>query len=279
MVKTLAIHVLPDSNPANIGMLITQLAQEPDRKFETGKELIEYLRDLGQNTNDWVQSTAASMGILERTDEGIRITSTGIALAQVRDDVRADLLHFLLYTGWSAKRPKEFLQSWGYRTVCDQYWGQDTVALANDYLAHQVAEVISLAQNTFAQMDVGEFDEISFSRKSLRGVFNWLEALSPPVMADNTFKRRAFCSPELVMLALGHVLHDEASATGIDILLSPEKREQISRICLLDPDSLDRALDWTLPIFSHIITPGTTAGFYGRFVRLNRLPTMGDMVR
>lgn len=279
MAKSLAIHVPPDSNPTNIWAMIFQLSKDSNSKFDTAKELIEYLRDSGQSTSDWVYSTASDLGILERTDEGIQLSANGLALAKMRADVRQDMLHFLIYTGWSAKRPTEFLQSWAYRMVCNQYWELGTTELTNDYLDRQVAQIIDLAQTVFSAMEVGDFSEISFSRKSIRGALNWMEAVSPSVIENKTFSRRSFCPPELLVMAIGHILQDEANIIGIDILLTPEKREAIGKICLLEPDNLDRVLDWALPIFSNLIAPGTTAGFYGRFIRLHRLPTLQDMVR
>jgi len=280
----LAIHVLPDSNPTNVLQMVMLLSSMPDETFGTAKALIEYLREAGQNANDWVQSTASSMGILLKTEDGIRLSSDGLALASMRDDARGDILHFLMYTGWTPNAPTEFLQSWAYRLVCDQYWEQGTVALTSNYLHAQIGEVINIAEEYFPQIGVSDFDEVSFSRKSLRGVHNWLEAVSPPVIIDDgqgtpTFSRRSFCPPELVVLAIAHVLEQEENALGIDVLLTPEKRESISRICLLDPNAFDRVLDWALPIYPHLITPGTTAGFYGRFIRLHKFPELRDVVR
>ncbi len=128
-------------------------------------------------------------------------------------------------------------------------------------------------------MGVGEFDEISFSRKSLTGARKWLDALQPTVIEDNIFTRRAFCSPELMLLAIGYVLRDDPDATEIDILLSRDRREQICRICLLAPESFDRTLDWAIPVFPKLIEPGTSAGTYGRFIRLHKMPTLQDVVR
>jgi len=59
------------------------------------------------------------------------------------------------------------------------------------------------------------------------------------------------------------------------MLLTPERREMLYRICLLEP-ALDRALDWMLPLYPQVI-PGTRAGIYGRFVRLHKLPELSDL--
>lgn len=276
----LSVHIPPDSNPVNINGLLTELAKNSELIFESPSDLMDFLLEQGIGSRTEIQSTATSMGILKRTTDGIRLSPDGLALAQTREDVRRDLFHFLMYTGWSEHQPTEFLQSWAYRQVCDQYWALGTVELNSSYLDRHVGEIISLAHDTFAEMNVGAFDEISFSRKSITGAHNWLKAVNPPVIENKeVFKRRAFCPPELLIMVIGYVLRNEDNITGIDILLTPEKRDAICRVCLLEPDAFDRALDWAIPIFSSVISPGTTAGFYGRFIRLNRLPSLRDVVR
>jgi hypothetical protein len=120
---------------------------------------------------------------------------------------------------------------------------------------------------------------ISFSTKSVRGVRKWLEALSPPVLEENVFTRRNFCHPELMLLAAAWVFQRTDADLGIDLLLTPARREAICRLCLLEPAALDRTLDWMLPTFPHIVVPGTTAGAYGRFLRFLKWPTFADLLR
>jgi hypothetical protein len=282
----LAIHILPDSNPQNISEMILLLANNAELSFTSSKELVDYLRNEGVNANDWVQSTSSSMRILEKADGVIRLSSNGFALARVREEARGDLLHFLMYSGWDARRPLDFLQSWGYRNCCDRYWAAGEVELTGAYLDRQVEDTINEAREAFAAMKVGEFDEISFSRKSLNGAHRWLLALEPPVLHPNTpdakdriFRRRSFCQPELIVLALAWVLRHELTVTGVEILLTREKREALCKACLLSPEALDRVLDWAIPTFPALLSPGTRAGVYGRFVRLHKIPTLKDVIR
>lgn len=277
----LAIHVLPDSNPENTISMIRVLAENPDLSFETSKDLVDFLKDQGVNANDWVQSTATSMGILERGAKNTHLSSMGMVLGRLREDVRGDLLHFLMYSGWNPTKPLEFLQSWAYRACCDHYWQARDMELTSAYLDNLVENTINIARDAFTAMNVGDFEEISFSRKSLTGVHKWLEALHPEVLPDKgkRFVRRAFCPPELLVMAIGHVLKDESAVIGTDILLTREKRESLCRICLLAPEYLDRTLDWTINTFPSLLAPGTSAGFYGRFVRLSKIPSFEDIVR
>jgi hypothetical protein len=278
----LSIHIPHDNSaaPDTVLSLVEELSSTPDRVFETSKELQEYLMEVrGTPNRSELVATARNLGILTESEHGLQITELGLALRKIRDDTRKDLLHFLMYSGWSENSPQSFLPCWAYRHICDEYWKMGEVDLSNNFLDQQVGETINIAHATFSSLSVGEFDEIAFSRQSIHGAHNWLEAVNPQVIEGKTFKRRTFCPPELLMMAISHVLEAEDNVLGIDILLTPDKRERISKICLLEPDSLDRVLDWTMPIFSNLITPGTTAGFYGRFIRLSRRPTLADMVR
>lgn len=282
----LNIHIPPDANPDNVSKMIALLASNPDLNFPTYKELLDILTEDGIGSRIELPSTASLMGILTKGDGVIRLSSNGFALARVREEARGDLLHFLMYSGWDARRPLDFLQSWGYRSCCDRYWAAGEVELTGAYLDRQVEDTINEAREAFAAMKVGEFDEISFSRKSLNGAHRWLLALEPPVLHPNTpdakdriFRRRSFCQPELIVLALAWVLRHELTVTGVEILLTREKREALCKACLLSSEALDRVLDWAIPTFPALLSPGTRAGVYGRFVRLHKIPTLKDVIR
>jgi len=282
----LNIHVQPDANPDNTLKMIELLAADPDQLFLMQKDLLNLLTENNITSRVELPSTAEDMGILTKVDGKIRLSQNGYALTQVREEARNDLLHFLMYSGWDARRPLEFLQSWGYRNCCDRYWTAGEIQLTSVYLDRQVEETINEARATFTAMNVGVFDEISFSRKSLTGAHKWLLALQPPVLHPNSleakdriFRRRGFCPPELVVMALAWVMRNETTVADVDILLTPEKREALCRVCLLAPEALDRVLDWAIPTFPNLLAPGTRAGAYGRFVRLHKIPTLQDVIR
>lgn len=283
----LNIHIQPDANPDNLSRTIDTLSAETDLEFSTSRELLEFLDEQNIASRIELPSTATSMGVLERVENGIGLSPDGNALAKIKEDVRGDLFHFLMYSGWDARSPMEFLQSWGYRNCCDRYWVMGEVELTSSYLDRQVEETINQAYEIFSELNVPEFDDISFSRKSLTGAHKWLLPVQPQVTHPNdpdfrgerVFRRRDFCPPELLVLALAWVLRSDTDVVGVDVLLTREKREAICKACLLSPEALDRVLDWAIPTFPEILSPGTSAGFYGRFVRLHKLPTMEDLIR
>lgn len=274
----LSIHVVPEANPENILALVHEL-DGTGLTFDTFGELLDYLSERGIGTaRTELTRTAVDMGILTDSN-GIQLAEYGEILEQVREEARGELLHYLFYAGWQEEKPTEFLQSWAYRLCCNQYWEQGKTELKSDYLNRQVSEVINIATQTFSDFGVDDFDEIAFSRKSLTGVNKWLSGLNPAVIDGNTLAVRTFCQPELMLLAISYVLKDETDVIDIDVLLTPEKREEICKLCMIENEALDRSLDWAIPIYRDVIEPGTTAGFYGRFIRLKKKPELRDVIR
>lgn len=276
MADKLGIHVTPDANPENITKLILELS-ENDLTFDNDARLLAHLSAQGIGSRSEITNVAGNMGITEKNGTQTRLSSLGLILSRAREEVRGDLLHFLMYTGWQPQQPKEFLQSWAYRQVCDQYWDEGGVELSSDYLNRLVGDIINRAEAEFAQHSV-MFDSISFSRKSLTGAEKWLEGLNPAVIENKHFERRNVCHPEIMLLALGYAFRDDPDMVEIDVLLTPDKRETIARLCLMEPNSIDRTLDWSIPRYPDVITEGTKAGFYGRFLRIKRLPRWEDIV-
>lgn len=276
---TLSVHIPPEANPETVSALISLLGEDDENEFGSVQELTEFAESQGLSSRTEVQFTATKLGLLDRTREAIRLSPIGVAFNSIKQQVRGDILHFLMYTTWSRADPLGFLPSWSYRAGCEFYWQAQSIQLTDDILNQQVQSMINQADDAFSQMGFEEHQAISFSRKSLTGLLGWLDALIPPVIEERIFTRRSFCPPELLLLAVGYVVRDEDAVTDTDVLLSREKREAICRLCLLEPDALDQALDWMIPIFPNVIEVGTSAGFYGRFVRLHKLPTLADVVR
>ena len=159
--------------------------------------------------------------------------------------------------------------AWVYRAYCDRLWSRGSVALSSAETKRVVADLLDATHAAFPDLQLA-----ALSPKSVLGMRKWLEALDPPVLSGDEFRRREVCSPELLLLAIGHVAGEDGADVGVDLPLTPARREAICRLCLLEPATLDRALDRTIPAFPAFIEPGTRAGAYGRFVRLKTVPTI-----
>ncbi|GIK29974.1 MAG: hypothetical protein HND48_01305 [Chloroflexi bacterium] len=277
MAGKLAVHVAPEANPQSVEDLIFAIANE-DKVFGSVGDLLAFADERGISSRTEIQSMAVLMGLLTVESSGIGLSPLGAAFTNLKESLRGDIFHFLLYTGWNEAKADEALPSWAYRRCCDAYWTAQSIELSSDYLDRQVSEIISEAELSLAsQLSVTE--GVSFSRKSLRGVLKWLEALRPPVIDAGVFNRRDFCVPELILLALGYVMRDELDAIDIDILLSHSRRDDICRVCLLDPNAFDQALNWAISMYPTIIVSSEEAGFYGRYVRLLKRPALEDFLR
>ncbi|MCS6836817.1 MAG: hypothetical protein NZ750_12470 [Anaerolineae bacterium] len=275
--EKLTIHVPPEATPQNVTQLIESIARD-EISFGSVNELMDYAMKRGIGNRSEMQFMALQLGLLGRFDDGFVLTRTGYDFAQLKDAIKPDVLHFLLYSAWGDGREELFYPSWSYRACCNDYWQAKTVELSSTYLDSQVTEIINRAEASLTQETV-EYDSVSFSRKSIRGIRNWLEALDPPVIIDGCFQRRDFCHPELFLLALGYMMRDEPDAVGVDILLSHERRQIVCQVCLLDPEAFDSTLDWMLPLYPHVVSADPDVGYYGRYIRLHHLPTLEDLPR
>jgi hypothetical protein len=276
----LNIHVPPDATPkTTIDLIYASTLPEAPETFETSKELLSYanLHGLGSNRTE-ITSMAGLLNLLAEDKTHIGLSETGRAFAQLPEDAQADVLHVLLYTGWSSMKPTHFLPSWAYRQCCDYYWDAAQLNLTTAALDTLVNETISNARETFSQTNTA-VDAVSFSRKSLTGVHKWLEALTPPVLTEKQFTRRAFCPPAALTLALGWAMEDLQAVEDADILLTPERQERLCRACLLEPSALDRALDWAAVTYPSIYSAPARSGVFGRTIRLKRRPTLQELVQ
>lgn len=255
----LKAHIPPEANPASLILLIT-LMYADDIHFPAVKALLEFTSDQGIGSRTELQIFAFAIGILTRdAQNSIHLSETAKFVAQLKSEVQADIIHYLIYS-----------QLWAYREVTNVYWksGQVDVVSAASMI---IEEIRNNAFETWGE-------DISFSPKSVLGVRKWLEAVAPPVIEDAIFTRRHFCHPELALLALGWTAQQMGAEIGIDFLLTPERREAMSRVCLLEPSALDRVWDWMLPNYPEVVQPGTSAGTYGRFLRFLKWPEIGDLI-
>lgn len=271
----LAIHIPPEATPENITALL-QAMIESDAEIPNVDALIEFMMEQQIGSRTEIQGMAERMGLLDKQKGAIRVSERGRCLGATKQSILPDLYHFLLYTSWHETEMLEFMPSWAYRYICDYLWQRNSLDFSDETIDILVSETIESAEDTFTRLEVGEINGVSFSPKSIRGARKWLDALTPPVIEKNVFSQRSFCAPELLLLAIGWGFRDEPDPLGVPLLLSRPRRERICRLCLLDPQFFERALDWLLPRFPQFITSEDKAGFYGRSIRLRQMPRVED---
>ncbi len=227
---------------------------------------------------------AQRLGLAEDTKEGFRLTHTADGLLAKRDAVQYDLLHALFYTAWKSEEPAEFGRSWFYRAFCNTLWNEQHIKLDRATRSMLTEQLMHEIQVAFQDIPNFSSKKLSISIKSMDGAKEWLSHLQPFVLnLDDKqvleFKPRQACSAELFLFAFSHIDMSSNTEIGVDLLLSPQWRNAICRLCLLDPLQFDRMLDWTLPLFPQYISQGTRSGSYGRFVRLKQLVQIEDVVQ
>jgi hypothetical protein len=275
MASGLTFHIPQEAEPEVVLPMLQAMFFE-DKSFPTVKALLEFTDQRGLGNRTEIQILATTSGLLEK-DNGIKLSAKAKTIAQLKSETQSDVVHYLLYTGWSPEKPTTNTRLWGYRQVVDSLWQRapiNVLAITNEL----VTEIVNRTEETFGHLPAYQ-GGASFSNKSIRGVRKWLEKVNPSVInEEEEFERRYFCPSQLALLAAGWTARTTGGEIGIDLLLTSERREAMSRLCLLDPSALDKVLGWTLPIYPEIIQPGTRAGAYGRFIRFLKWPQIEDLI-
>jgi hypothetical protein len=242
--------------------------------LSTIAEIVEQAQQLGFTIRDRMRlealATARDLGLVEQS--GNALSGEGHVLAQlevIKPDLFADLIHGLHYTLWSEHQPGVHCFSWSYRFFCSILWRAGTMELQDR--RGLASEVESRACTVFNR------DDIAFSPKSIGGALLWLEELSPPVITEGSrFARRAFCPPELFVIAVDSAYRSQGIDHGANLLLTDERRSDVCQLCLLDPTNLERVLEYAVVQFDYL--EQGIGGGWGRYLTLHRAPYMEDFV-
>lgn len=241
-------HVRHDLQPSlTLELLLLLEAKSPCR---TG-DLVQFAQARGyriaNRSFDQLVSSLSNLKIVARnTMAEIKLTPCGQLIAactKQRPELLAELLHFTYYSLYDlASEPVPALRfSWAYREVCNFLWEQSNHFVKADQLVTLVQE---RAQVTFG--DVEEFG-VSFSRDSVTGILQWLEALDPPCLRFNAdekrnFARRLLCPLDTLLLALQYLAYKPAQPLALQLQLTAPVRQAVASLCLIEPESLDDLL-------------------------------------
>ncbi len=118
-------------------------------------------------------------------------------------------------------------------------------------------------------------EQIAFSGHSVRGALNWLRALDPPVVTrgrkNDSFKCRHYCPPQAFLWAVDFLYRTQDISYGVRMFLTPERIEQLCKLCILNPSGLDNVLMMAKRTSDYdrqgIFDYGTEGGF-GRWILL-----------
>jgi hypothetical protein len=278
----LVLHFPIAAEPGKVLKTLRTLlyAEEPILKAE---ELDELTFAQNTDTNRFREARILAekyLGLLETTKTGIVLTPRASVILQKREAIQYDLLHYLFSIVWSPENPTELTRSWFYRVLCERLWTMQEVTVDLETRRTLTQEIDGQLRLDFQAAPVS-IASISLGDQTMDGAIEWLRRLSPSVieaLEKRTwlFHRRSVCSPELFLLALSRSYQASGAALNMDALISPQRREETCRFCLLDPLQFDRMLDLILPLYARFISPGTRSGSYGRFVRFQRFIMLED---
>src|SRR5690554_3277413 len=103
--SSLKPHVPPEANPSTVMKLLERLFEET-RTFETVKALRQFSSDHGLSDRQEIPAFMFNIGLLEHTVDSFIIPSETARIVLANDEkVRIDLVHFLIYTGWTPDNP------------------------------------------------------------------------------------------------------------------------------------------------------------------------------
>lgn len=264
--STLNFHVRHEVTPGRVWDVLTAVVEAyPFQHITQAERQLSRLRLLG---------------LIEVNKKEVAATTIGFDLYRIgkqRQAVALDILHYLHYSLWCPVTPLVNTLAWSYRTHCDALFARKGCKVDYLILTSELNSKIYVAFETHVENT--KKGAISLSANSLKGIHHWLRALEPSVLLDDAFALRHFCSPELFLLAVALLINEMAASLQADLLLTAENRERLCQICLLASDAFDRVLDWTLDCYPAHLQPGTHTGSYGRFIRLQRKPVLGDFIK
>ena len=264
---TLNFHVRHEVTPERAWDVLDAIAADVDYLHVTQSDRqISRLRQLG---------LVSGKGMPQITENGRQLHRIG----QRRLDLVWELLHFLHYAQWRPIDPTADTMFFTYLDYCNLLYEAKTINLDADRerLAAEMTQRISNAPYFADVLSNLAKGAVSLSKNSLVGVEHWLAKLSPEVIIGDQFKIRQYCSPELLLMALGYVTEMTSAQLGIEQPLSDERREMLCRVCLIDDGVLNQMLEWLYPEYPDLVQPGTSTGRYGQFVRLMKLPSLKDI--
>jgi hypothetical protein len=229
---------------------------EYDRWYRISEMKSILHRELGIDGADIAQRNAeawslAGLGELQLVKDGkskyylFRISSIGRQVLETYStnrDLFFDVIHFLFYSVWHRSKDVYRGRFWIYSSVCDELWIDAPSKMDSFGLT---AKLHTESQSLFPE------SEPTFPERSVRAVFPWLGALTPPFLEkDQSHKqfgssRRAFCTPQLFHLATDLLYSIRSIRYGTSISMDDESIQYISKTCLLDTDQFWEMADRT----------------------------------
>lgn len=192
---------------------------------------------LGRLTKHRIGNKSTNM--FHITDLGKQLIDT----YSTNPDLFYDLMHFLFYSSYCRSGDLKRGCFWLYASICNTLWLEAPAQVDNSSLTNRL-QIES--REAFPGYDP------SFSERSVRGIFPWLQTLVPPFLSKPGTKsqlyskRRSYCTPQLFHLATDMVyMSMEGVQYGTALSVNEQQKEDICKLCLLDPEKFWEMADLT----------------------------------
>ncbi len=267
------IFHIRNASPDDTVAVLMVLENHP--KLATVAEIVLCADNMGFSIRDRQRlealMTARDLGLIEKSYN--KLTEQGQLILNIemyKPSVFAEIMHGLLFSCWESQKPTINCFSWSYRTLCQILWSTGSIEISN---RRELASKIETQAREYFN-----HSNITFSSKSIGGAFLWLEVLEPNIIeqATNRFSRRAFCSPELFIMAINFVYEESHIDYGANLLLTDANKEFVCQMCLLEPGSFDRVLEYAIAQFGFL--ERGIGGGWGEYVTLHRQPELRDFI-
>lgn len=250
----------------------------------SNEELLESAKDLGHSIGTKEKSTEGSvlgrLGIVNPSNQ-FHFTELGDSLVDImyRDqNLFNTVLHFLYYTAFDRYPDRHVFMSYTYKEFTNYLYDNSPFDSFSGERGTIVSETTELAEQSSA-VDISKTRSgVSLSTKSFSNYLQYLSELSPGVLMENNsgttgFERRAFCPPELMIMAIDHMY--KRNQTDYETLLhvTDGAKVRIQRICLLSDNGFNKVTDYAeqaYPFFSK-------KHDFGLNLRLDREVTLEDL--
>jgi len=174
-----------------------------------------------------VENTQGRKAYFRLTDLGKQIQET----YSTNQELFFELMHFFFYSPWKSRNYPYLGRFWVYSRACDILWD----------ISPSQMDSLGLA-GTLQQESQEIFPTYSpkFSERSVRSVFPWLTALTPPFLIKKSTQRelssikREYCSPQLFHLALDLIYNQKQLKYGTSMAIGDEDVKSVCRVCLID---------------------------------------------
>ncbi len=211
-------------------------------------------------------------GTLSRLGERLR------ELVEYDPSLLGEAIHGHLYTLHRFNPEVRF--SFAYSVICDWLWERRETVVDSRIVAELVGIVVEKGSEVYGIPP----EEIAFSVNSVRGAFNWLKSLQPPVFERDPsgkvwlFRRRRQCSPLSVLWALSAWWQLKGVGVGEWVTWGSDLEEFLSRCLLLDDGcakiAVEIAAGWQA--WRSRFLEAQTQGQFLSALRLNRLFSWGE---